>query len=255
MHGSKPRTMINRIFFHNISGVITINNLIKESLQNLFGIPQERIFVGPDAVDSKHFFPIPHAQARERLTLARNAKLILYVGRILDWKGLEILPATAQLLGDNVVIGIVGGTRKRFIQITGITNIPNNLVFYGEQPFGDMPLWISAADAVLMTSTARNELSYRWTSPMKAFEYMACGVPIIAADTPSMREIVSTSNAFLYQPDDASSLAGEIRAVLSNPEEAQRRGDAALVASRACSWNARAEHIVQFIQKSTLTHA
>ncbi len=254
MHGSKPRTLINRFFFHGISGAVTINRLIKESLQTVFSVTPERIIVAPDAVDAAHFFPIPRVQARERLALARDIKLVLYVGRILDWKGLEILPTAARLLGDDATIGVVGGTRERFVEVTGVADIPKNLVFYGDRVFEDMPLWINAADAVLMTSTARNELSYRWTSPMKAFEYMACGVPIVAADTPSMREIISTSNAFLYQPDDASSLAQEIRTVLKHPEEAQRRGEAALAASRACSWRARAKHVVQFIQENTSTH-
>lgn len=250
MHGSKPRTLINRFFFRNISGVMTINRLIKESLQNKFSVPPERIIVEPDAVDAAHFTPLSRGKARERLAIAPDMKLVLYVGRILEWKGLEILPTVAELLGNDVTLGIVGGPRERFVEVTGVSVIPENFVFYGEQNFADMPLWINAADAVLMTSTAHNELSYRWTSPMKAFEYMACGVPIIAADAPSMREIVSPTSAFLYQPDNADSLAQEIRTVLKNPEEAQRRGNAALLASRACSWRARAEDTLRFIQEN-----
>lgn len=253
MHGSKPRTVINRLFFRNIAGVITINRLIKENLQKLFSLSPDRFIVEHDAVDSAHFLPIPKHEARKRLGLSSDAKLILYIGRILEWKGLEILPDAAKTLsGEGVTLGIVGGTREQFEQVTKRSDIPENFVFYGQRAFADIPLWIAAADAVLMTSTARNDLSYRWTSPMKAFEYMACGVPIIAADAPSMREIVSTDNAFLYKTDDAESFTHEIRAVLENPDEARHRAAAALKASAAYSWSGRAERILKFMVVKTL---
>lgn len=256
MHGSKPHTFVNRFFFRNISGIITINRLIKDRLQETFSLLSDCVIVEPDAVDATHFTPMPRARAREHLGLAHELKLVLYVGRILEWKGLELLATTASVLGPGITIGIVGGTRERFVEVTGIVNVPGNLVFYGERDYAYMPVWINAANAVLMTATAHNELSYRWTSPMKAFEYMACGVPIIAADAPSMREIVSNATAFLYQPDEAQSLAHEIRAVFNNQEEARHRGDAALVVSRTCSWRARAEHTLKFMKKSiSLTYA
>lgn len=251
MHASKPSTLINRIFFRKIAGVITINRLIKESLQNLFSMSSGSLTVEHDAVDSTHFIPIQRDIARRQLGLDSDKKFILYIGRILDWKGLEILPDAARTFKDGVVtIGIVGGTREQFVSVTGKSDIPENLVFFGDKPFADMPLWINAADAVLMTSTARNDLSYRWTSPMKAFEYMACGATIIAANSPSIREIVSTKNAFLYETDSADSLAAEIRSVVDNPEEARRRGEVALVESREYSWRGRARRILEFIKQS-----
>lgn len=247
MHGSKPRTLVNKFFFRNFSGAIAINRLIKESLHNRFGIASRRITVEHDAVDITHFVPISRALARERLGLPHDQKLILYVGRILAWKGIDILPDTARAVGDAVNLGIVGGTREQFEKITAIADIPDNIIFYGGKDFAEIPVWIAAADAVLMTGTARHETSYRWTSPMKAFEYMACGAAIIAADTPAVREIVSESNAYLYKPDDADSLAREIRNVLENPQEAKRRGEAALEASKSCSWRDRAERVLQFM--------
>ncbi|MCX6787218.1 MAG: glycosyltransferase family 4 protein [Candidatus Kaiserbacteria bacterium] len=247
MHGSKPRTLINKLFFRHISGVITINRLIRESLLNLFSISPERIIVEHDAVDTSRFVPLPRADARDRLGISHDRKLILYVGRILAWKGLEILPEAARAVGDTITLGIVGGTREQFVKVTALSDIPENIIFYGEKDFSEMPIWIAAADAVLLTSTARNETSYRWTSPMKAFEYMACGATIIAADAPAIREIVSTKNAYLYQPDDANSLAQRIRIVLENPREAKQRGEVALLASKSCSWRGRADRVLQFM--------
>jgi glycosyltransferase involved in cell wall biosynthesis len=82
---------------------------------------------------------------------------------------------------------------------------------------------------------------------MKAFEYMACGATIIAADTPAVREIVSPANAFLYRPDDAESLAEAVRTVFADSNEADRRNAAALAASNQYSWRGRAERILAFI--------
>ena len=55
------------------------------------------------------------------------------------------------------------------------------LVFMGERPVGEIPLWLRASDALLLLGTNKNEDSSRYTSPMKLFEYMASKTPIVAS--------------------------------------------------------------------------
>ncbi len=82
--------------------------------------------------------------------------------------------------------------------------------------------------------------------PIKLFEYMAAGVPVIASDFPVWRRILDDAGCgILVDPRDPAAIAGAIRWVLTHPEEAEamgRRGRAA--AEQRYSWNSEATHLL-----------
>ena len=82
---------------------------------------------------------------------------------------------------------------------------------------------------------------------MKLFEYMASGTPIVASDLPSLREVLDTSNSFLFEPDNAASLASEIESVFKNGKEADLKAMRAFDKIQFYSWNNRAKKILKFL--------
>ncbi len=80
--------------------------------------------------------------------------------------------------------------------------------------------------------------AYLESAPVKMFEYMAAGIPIIASDFPRFREIVKGAMCgLLVQPDDPAGIAGAIEFILTHPEEAEgmgKRGHDAVV--RKYNW-------------------
>lgn len=248
MHGTKPVTAATRFFFSRASGIIPINSIIQDRLAAAFGIRPARILVAHDGVDTSRFAPMDRFAARAALGLPQNATVILYTGRIFTWKGLDVFPDAASRLGPGAEFAFVGGTRGEFDQKIGTGPVPPNLVFYGGRPFTEMPKWIAAANAVVVSGTRHDENSYWWTSPMKLFEYMACGVPIVAVNTPAVREIASEKNAYLYEPDDAQSLARAIKAACEDPTAPARAGQA-LIDVRRYTWRNRAERVIRFIEE------
>ena len=67
--------------------------------------------------------------------------------------------------------------------------------------------------------------AYLESAPVKMFEYMAAGVPIIASDFPRFREIVESAGCgLLVQPDDPVKIADAIEFILTHPEEAEEMG-------------------------------
>ena len=113
-----------------------------------------------------------------------------------------------------------------------------------------MPLWLRAADVLVIPSTATSALSERYTSPMKLFEYMASGTPIIATDVPSIREILPDDEGWYVIPDHPASLGTHITSVADAPGASTApRTEKAYIHSKTLSWHARAHAILLHIHE------
>jgi glycosyltransferase involved in cell wall biosynthesis len=105
----------------------------------------------------------------------------------------------------------------------------------------------AAAVAVPFLKTAMTESH---TSPLKAFEAMAAGRPIVASDLPSSREVLRHGeNALLVAPGSPADLAAALRSVLQNPGLARRLAERGWVDAPAYSWDARGRRIKDLIEE------
>ncbi len=247
MHGAKPRTFVQRVLFWRVRGVIAINEIIVKELKKTFMRSGARFLVEQNGVDLESFSPQDKAPARAAVGLP-DVPVVLYAGRFYDWKGLEIIPRAAALTPD-IRWQIVGGTQDEFAAVVEET-LPKNLYFSGGRPHKEMPLWIAAADAVVVLGTKRDEQSYRWTSPMKLFEYMAAGRPIVASGTPALKEILSTRSALLYEPDNAEDLANKVRQAVSRDGKHAPLIAEAARAVQSRTWSHRAQRVLHFINST-----
>lgn len=225
IHGAKNKNFIWSIFLKKISGGIVINKNIKESLLKTFGLAREKIIVQPNGIDLEMFSDkISKEEARAKLNLPPDKKIAIYVGRRTWWKGMEILAEAEKLLA------------------------PGTICVVENRPYREIPLWIRAADLCLVLGTKKNEYSYLHTSPMKLFEYMASGRPILAADTPANREIVSENEAYFYEPDNPKDLADKIEYILTNPPDSKLKVDNARAKAENYTWSKRAQKILEFME-------
>jgi|CXWL01.1.fsa_nt_gi glycosyltransferase involved in cell wall biosynthesis len=252
MHGGKPKTIAQRALFNNAQGIIAINKIIAKELKDKFPKSSTRYLVEPNGVDVSKFSQIEKHEARAQLGLPHGVPIVLYLGRFFEWKGLEILPAAA-ILTPSVHWQLVGGDEKDFTHIVKMV-LPDNMFFAGSRLHSEVPVWFAAADALLVLGTVRDMQSYRYTSPMKLFEYLASGSPIIASNTPAIREIVSESEVSFYEPDDAENLARVLESVLTQGSGIALKNEAAQRLAKKSSWSARAARIVQFIEENTTVH-
>lgn len=251
MHTPKDFTRLQRFFFTRAAGVIATNGLTRQRFVDDYALPEARVIAEPNGVDIEKFTLSTSVQtARTTLSLPQDARIVLYVGRFYQWKGLDILsPACAQL-PPGVLCYVVGGTREEFMRVTGVSTVPEHLLFMGERPVGEIPLWLRASNALLLLGTNKNEDSSRYTSPMKLFEYMASGTPIVASATPAITDVVSTQEVYLYEPDDALSLAHTIELALTAQDVGQRT-EHARAKAQTLTWAKRAERILSFIRANT----
>ncbi len=223
----------------NARTVIAITSFIKEELVAA-GVPTERVFIAPDAVDLAPFSSTEgKAEARARLGLP-DGKLALYLGRVDAWKGYDALFGAAVLLEDVTVV-VIGAEEK---DLPSLRAAHPRVVFVPFRPYKEVADNQAAADVLLLPNTAKNSMSARYTSPLKLFTYMASGVPIVASDLPSIREILDESTAYLVSPDDAKALAVGIRTALAHSDEAKARAKAAREKVENYTWRSRAERIL-----------
>lgn len=217
MHVGKEVSFSQRFLFKHLSGVIPINTHIQKELQHRFPASRAWYLVEPNAVDAQQFVSCEKDVARKRLGIGGEERIALYAGRFFEWKGLETLYEAASL-SPEVAWYLVGGTAEEFVAVTGLASLPPNMVFKGSQPYKDMPYWIAAADALIVLGTVRDTQSYRYTSPMKLFEYLLSKKPIIASKTPAIQDIVSEGEVLLYKPDDGASLVECVRQALTTTD-------------------------------------
>ena len=116
-----------------------------------------------------------------------------------------------------------------------------------------MPLYMRAADMLVIPNSAKEDISRLYTSPMKLFEYMASGTPIIASDLPSLREILNESNSSFFIADDVQDLSRVIGEVSSNHKKAQEKAVLASEQVKKYTWQRRAQSILDFVDTKSST--
>jgi len=249
-HALKKRSFAHTFFFRKVKGVIAINKIIKKDLIKHFGFDYSKILVFPNGIDLTMFKIFPQKQAKEHLDLPAEKRTIVYIGRAYNWKGMDIIIDVANHLPETYVFYIVGTTETQLKDVTGKDRIPENIVCVGHRDYKEIPLWESAADVLLQLGIKTNDYSYRQTSPMKLFEYMAVMRPIVASKTPAIEEIVNKNEVSFYEPDNPLSLTESIQKVVKEKNQADEKTKNARAKVEKFTWEKRAYAIKEFIIKS-----
>ena len=201
------------------------NRNIKNNLVKNFKLDESKILVHPNGIDLDMFSAeIPKDEARRKFGIAMDKKMAVYVGREISWKGMEILLEARKFLLEDTI------------------EVVKN------RPYQEIPIWLSAADLLLVLGTRKNDYSYLYTSPMKIFEYMAALRPILASDTPANREILSENEAYFYEPDNAKDMADKVKFILTNPTDLKLKVDGARKKVEEYAWSKRAKSILEFMK-------
>ena len=231
--------------FEKVKGIIVVTKNYRDELFVKYNISKNKILYVPDGVCLKDFdINIEKQEARKKLGLPLDKKIIVYAGSFLKWKGVNTLIEAGKSLRDDICLYLVGESSQEEYNF-------KNMKFIGLRPYKEIPLWLKSADILILTGTAKSDISKYYTSPLKLFEYMASGRPIIAPKLPSFLDILNEGNAFLVEPANAEKLSEKIKFVLENKKESQDKAEKAHSYSKNYSWNKRAGSIIKFIKMDT----
>lgn len=219
--------------------MVVITQGLKNELVKL-GYSVGKIQVVSDGVDLKQF-SVPTVPPVNR----GNVKKIVYIGNFFAWKGVYILAEAAKFLpGHN--FELVGGSPYEKKQLENYLNEHDisNVELVGYVPHNQIPNFLVDADVLVLPNSGKSKISKYYTSPLKMFEYMAAGKPIVASDLPSIREVLNESNAVMVEPDNAEKLAEGIKKILDNVELAKRISRQAAEDAKKYDWQNRASTIL-----------
>jgi len=248
IHRLHPWRWFLKFLLKKCQKIISITNGLKNQISFYAKV---EIMVSPDAVNVDEFdiSNQDKVDSRVKLKLKKDAKIILYTGHLYDWKGVDLIPQIAKILDDFTFL-MVGGTELaisnfRRDYLNGISNV--TLVPHVQHE--KVPLYLAAADVLLLPNSGKFEISRLHTSPLKLFEYMMSKKPIVASRLPSIEEAVSDEDVFFAEPDNAKSFADKITEAVSNLSLSEQKVLSAYERVRDNTWSKRAEQIISYIKE------
>jgi glycosyltransferase involved in cell wall biosynthesis len=225
-HGDHPpmsmsiRTALKEIVegsvFKNIDIFYVLTKEKKDYLMKYRDIDSTKIFISPMGVDFEEFAPINKEEARCRIGLPLEKKIVLYVGSFYREKKVDlILRAHDELKKHNIEVVLVGGSEKDELYEDVVKS---GVRFFRRVPHKEMNVLFSAADVYLFPSPLEWVLLYGGTS-VAAIEALACGVPVVGAALRHFPAPERESVGRIPNPNSVEDIIQKVLYVLENHKE------------------------------------
>jgi len=219
------------------------------------GVPDERLHVIPNAINAARFAELPARDAaKERLGL--SGKLVLgFAGFVRSWHGLDgvvdLLAGPDGAVRHLLVVG--DGPARRDIETRALDlGIAERVTVTGVVERDRIPGLLAAFDIALQPAATS------YASPLKLFEYMACGCAIVAPAQPNVRELLNDGhNALLFAPGDLPAMARAVDRLARDTALRERLAAAAraTLRDRRLTWRENARRVMTIAAELRATRA
>ncbi|WP_161992808.1 glycosyltransferase family 4 protein [Aureimonas leprariae] len=224
-----------RLQYRRAAALVAVTEGLMDWARTFAG--HDRVLLVTNGANTDLFRPDGPAASMER-------HVVVFVGGLVAWHGIDTMLAA---LGeddwpDEVDLLVVGdGVERDKIERCASTK----LRWLGRRPYDEIPSLLRAATAALCVIENPGGRSSSGVAPLKLFEAMACGVPVIVSDLPFQADIVrARETGLVVPPGDPKALARAVASLVGRPEEAARLGrNGADYVARKASWRMRAEQL------------
>jgi len=196
------------------------------------GVQESKIVVIGNAADPHRFTPSVHDAQRP---------YAIFFGALAVWQGIDTIIAAAQRASwpSGVELWIAGGGAKVDLVLDASRESPQ-VNYLGSIGYADIPPIVAGAIASLIVKNDLGDRTSSGLSPLKLFESMAAGVPVVVSDMPGLRDVVLGEACGLVVPvGDPAAICDAVAWLAENPSEAAEmgmRGRSAVL--RSYSWDA-----------------
>jgi D-inositol-3-phosphate glycosyltransferase len=233
----------------NADRVIAATTAEASQLEFLYQADSSRLVIIPPGVDREHFYPIDPDEAKAFIEIPRDARMLLFVGRIEPLKGVDnLIQAISRLNAAGIPFGcpqlclsIIGGEpdaspqvmdseMQRLQSLCQELGLGDMVVFLGRRSQDSLPYYYSAAEVVVMPS-------HYESFGMVALEAMACGVPVVASQVGGLAYLVKDGITGYVVPDgDIDALSDCLLNLLTDPQRRQQMAGRAAEEALNYSW-------------------
>jgi glycosyltransferase involved in cell wall biosynthesis len=244
-----------KLNYKHAQKIVAVTQGVKEGIKKLYNIPDEKIVVIENGANTELFKPIDSQKARTELNIDESYNYVGFSGSFAPWHGLENLVKSAPLIikeVGNTKFLLVGAGRllEHIIQRVNDLNLTDNFIFINKVPYEEVPKYVNAFDVCVILK--KKNIS---GSPLKLWEYMACGKPVIATNTQDFKALEEYNAGTLVDPEKPEEVADAIIALLKNKklrEEMGKNGRKYVVENR--SWESVARRVEEVCKSVIIKH-
>lgn len=253
IHSFPGKPILYKRIWKHAHKIITITAALKAKIVEQ-GININKIIVVHDAVDLYAFNSVTMTkeELKIELGLPKDDFLIGYVGKFKTLgmeKGIATMIEALPLLSKDAKMVFVGGEESEIKEYKSFANRFNVLpqcLFFNYQPYPRLIRYTKAMDVLVIPFPNKSHYAF-YASPLKLFEYMASGRPIISSDLPALREVLNDKNALFFKPENAADLARSIKMLKSSKMLGLHLSQQALSDVKEYTWDKRSQKILDSI--------
>jgi glycosyltransferase involved in cell wall biosynthesis len=204
--------------------IVVLSEWTKGRLHQIGGIPLSKIIVLPSGTDTKLFRPLSKEECCNKLGFDASFLYVGFVGSFFSHQGIDTLidcaPNILDKFGKTRFLLVGDGPMMRIWKDEVIRKrLQSVFIFAGLVPYRKVPEYIGVMDICV----APHREDTNQSSPVKLFDYMACGRPIVASDIEAVREIVGDSGcALLTGPGDSHGLSVALISLIKKDSSRRR---------------------------------
>ena len=201
--------------------IVVLSEWSKRRLTEIGDIAPSKILVSPSGTNTNLFMPLNKTECCKEIGLDPSFFYIGFTGSFFEYQGLDVLIKSAPFILDKypnskfLLVGD-GPMMTEWKRVVLSMGLEDSFIFTGQVPYKEVHKYIGAMDICV----APHHKETNQASPVKLFDYMACGRPIVASDIDVVREISADSRCvLLIEPENPISLANGILSLLENKDD------------------------------------
>ena len=220
LHGEDVTKYSKKLFLKSLSKIvlkgcdkiICVSKSLRYEVYKT-NLSKKQIEVIPSGYNVKRFRPLDIKKCRKLLNLPQDKKIILFVGHLVERKGIVYLIKALKILSkknNNFLCCIIGtGVLEKELKYEiSKLQIENKVIFAGQKTPDEIPLWVNACDILVLPSLNEG-------LPNVISEALACGKPVVATKIAGIPEIVNKDVGYLVKPKNKNDLAEKISLALN----------------------------------------
>ena len=240
--------------------VVVLTEGLRDLVIRRYRVAPERVAVLPSGTDTGVFVPQKAEACRRRIGLSPDRDYIGFVGSFYRYQGLQCLLDAMVIIRrtlPSVHLLLVGDgeAASELKQQADRLALNSSITWAGRIPYEEVPTWIGAM--TLCVAPLREDRGE--TSPVKIFDYLACGRPVIASAIPSVSAtFIQEVGVALIPPDDHIALAEAVLALLNDRDRQSRMADHGRhFIEQGFSWTYLTNHLKEWlaVEQAPIHHA